>query len=160
MPGMIDEPGSFSGIDQLAQAAARAGSQPADVVGNLHQRGGQRFHRALREDDFVVRRKRGELVAVRAEGKSGQFGDLLGGALGEFRMRVQSGADGRSADGQIVEAVQHLLQALDVALEQAGPAAEFLADGQRHRVLQMGAADLYDVCRIPWPWRRSRRARS
>ena len=133
---------------QLAQAAARAGGQPANVVRNLHQRCGQSFHRALCEDDFIVRRERGELVAVRAEGKSGEFGDLLGCALGKFRMRVQPGAYGGSADRQIVESFERLLQALDVALQQAGPAAEFLPDGQGHGVLQMRAANLDDVVKF------------
>ena len=85
------------------------------------------------------------LLRMRAEGKSGEFGDLLRGALGKFGMRVQPGADRGSADGQIVKPVEHLLQALDVALQQAGPAAEFLAEGERHGVLQVGAADLHDV---------------
>ena len=90
LPGMIEEPGSFSGIDQFAQAAARAGSEPANVVGNFHQRSGERFQRALREHEFVVRGERRELVGMRAEGKPGQFGDFLRGAFGEFRMRVQA----------------------------------------------------------------------
>ena len=88
------------------------------------------------------------LLPMRAEGQSGEFRDLLGGALGEFGMRVQAGADGGAADGQIVESVEHLFEALDVALEQASPAAEFLADGERHGVLQVGAADLDDVVEL------------
>ena len=102
LPGMIDDPGSFSGMLSLAQAAARAGGQPANVVRNLHQRAGQRFHRALRKDEFIVRRKRRELVGMRAEGKSRQLGDLLRGAFGKFRMRVQPRAHRRAADRQIV----------------------------------------------------------
>ena len=60
-------------------------------------------------------------------------------------MRIQPGSDGSSADRQIVESVERLLQAMDVALQQAGPAAEFLADGQRHGVLQVGTPDLDHV---------------
>jgi hypothetical protein len=44
---------------------------------------------------------------VRLERKAGQLGDLRGGALGEFGMRVQPRADGRPADGEIVEAGEH-----------------------------------------------------
>ena len=62
-PGLVFRNGEFS------QAAARSRSQPADVIRNLHQRSGQRFQRALGKDDFVVRRKRGELVGMGAEGK-------------------------------------------------------------------------------------------
>ena len=131
--------------NQFAQAATRAGSQPANVVGDLHQRCGQGFQRALGKDEFVVRGKSREFVGMRAEGKSGKFGDFLRGAFGEFRMRVQAGAYGGAADGEIVKPVEDLLQPLDVAIEQTGPAAEFLADGQRDGVLQVGAANLDDV---------------
>src|SRR5215472_14486335 len=81
---------------------------------------------------------------MRAEGKSGQFGDLVGGTLGEFRMRVEACADGRSTDRQLEESIENLFEALAVAIEQAGPAAKLLTDGQRYCILQMGAADLYD----------------
>ncbi len=113
----------------FAKAATRAGSQPSDIVGNFHERGGQRFHCALSEDDFIVGGESGEFVAVGAEGKRGEFGDFFGGTLGEFGMGVETCAYGRAADGEIVEAVENLFQALDVAFEQTGPAAEFLAYG-------------------------------
>ena len=142
---MIDEPGFVLRDGQFAQATTRAGSQPADVVRNLHQRGSQRFQGALRKDDFIVRRKRGELVGMRAEGKPREFGDLLGRALREFGMRVQPRAHRSSADGEVVESVEHLLQALDVALQQTGPSAELLSEGQRNGILQVGAADFYYV---------------
>ena len=35
--------GLVFGQDQFAEAAARAGSEPANVVGNFHQRSGQSF---------------------------------------------------------------------------------------------------------------------
>ena len=82
---------------------------------------------------------------MRAEGKPGKFSDLLGGTLGKFRMCVQACAHGGSTNSKVVEAVEHLLQALDVAIEQAGPAAEFLSNGERHGVLQVSATDFYDA---------------
>src|ERR1700730_12922177 len=84
-----------------------------------------------------------------AEGKSSKFGNLLRRALRKFRMRVQTRAHRRSADGQVVEAVQRKLQALDVALEQTGPAAEFLSEGEGHGILQVGAPDLDHVAEFP-----------
>src|SRR4051812_24083958 len=86
-----------------------------------------------------------ELVGMRAEGKSGELGDLLRGAFGEFGMGVESGADGGATDGEVVESVENLLETLDVAIEKIGPATEFLANGERHCVLQVRAADLDDV---------------
>jgi len=46
------------------------------------------LHGALREDDFIVRGKRGKFVGMRAEGKSRQLGDFCGGALGKFGMGI------------------------------------------------------------------------
>src|SRR5436305_11430331 len=40
---------------QFTQATARTGSQPADVVGNLHQRSGQCFQSALSEYNLIMR---------------------------------------------------------------------------------------------------------
>ena len=95
--------GLIFGESQFAEAAARAGGEPANVVGDFHERGGQSFQRAAGENDFVVRGERGEFVGMRAEGKSGELGDFAGGAFGEFGMGVEAGADGGAADGQIVE---------------------------------------------------------
>ena len=100
---------------------------------------------AVREDQFVVRGERGEFIGMGAKRQVGDLGDFLGGALGEFGMRVEAGADGGAADGQIVEAVEALFEAGDIALEQAGPAAHFLADGERRGVHEVGAADFDDV---------------
>ena len=43
-----------------------------------------------------------KFVRMRAEGKPGQLRDLLGRALGEFRMRIQPGPDRRATDGKVV----------------------------------------------------------
>jgi hypothetical protein len=73
---MIEEPGSFSGICQLAEAAARARGQPAHVVGDLHQRAGEGLERAVQADQRVVPGERGELVGGGDEGQAGQAGDV------------------------------------------------------------------------------------
>ena len=95
-------------------------------------------------DDRIVRRQRGELVAVRTEGETREFCDLPGGAFGEFRMRVEPRSHGGAADRQIIKPIQRLFQSLDVALQQTRPAAELLSDGERHGILQVRAADLHD----------------
>src|SRR5580692_9265457 len=82
---------------------------------------------------------------MRAEGQTGEFGDFFRGAFGKFGMGIEAGADGRAADGQIVEAVESHGDAATVAVEQIDVAGKFLADGERRGVLQMGAADFYDA---------------
>src|SRR6202790_4527107 len=82
---------------------------------------------------------------MRTEGKSSEFRNLSRGALGEFGMRVQSRSPCGSADGQVIKPVQRLLQTLDVALQQTGPASELLSKGQWHRILQMRAPNFHHV---------------
>src|SRR5208282_4798446 len=106
-------------------------SQPANIVRDLHKRSRQSFHSALSKHNLIVRRKRGKLIRMRAEGKSRKFSDLLSRALGKFRMRIQPRAHRRPANSQIVKPLQHLLQPLDVAVKQTSPAAKFLSNGQR-----------------------------
>src|SRR5258708_7331491 len=86
---------------------------------------------------------------MRAEGKAGELGDFAGGALSKFGMRVEAGADGGAADGEIVETVEGHGDAAAVAVEHVDVAGKFLAEGERRGVLQMGAADFYDVGEFP-----------
>ena len=138
--------GLVFGKNEFAEAAARAGSEPANVVGDFHERGGERFQSAAGEDEFVVRAERGEFIGMRAERQAGKFGDFFRGAFGEFGMGVEAGADSGAADGEIVEAVESHGDAAAVAVEQIDVAGKFLADGERRGVLQMRAADFYDAC--------------
>ena len=94
------------GNRDLADAAARAGREPADVVGDLHQRGGQRLQRAVQLHERVVAAERRELVrrASRTAGPSAR--DLLRAAAGELRMRVEARADRRAAERQLVDGRQ------------------------------------------------------
>ena len=85
LPGMMEEPGSFSGKHQLAEAGARAGGEPANVVGDFHQRRGQSFQRAAGEDDFVVRGKRRKFVGMRSERQARELRNFLRGAFAEIR---------------------------------------------------------------------------
>src|SRR5579864_992097 len=60
-------------------------------------------------------------------------------------MRVEARADGGAADSEIVEAVERNGNAATVTVEQTDPAGKFLAEGERCGVLQMRAADFYDI---------------
>src|SRR5258708_35167522 len=82
---------------------------------------------------------------MRAKRQAAEFADLARGAFGEFGMGVESGADSGSADGEVVEAIEGLRHADEVAVEQADPAGKFMFDGERSCVLQMGAADFDDA---------------
>ena len=86
----------------------------------------------------------GEFVGMRTEGQAAEFADFSSGAFGEFGMRVEARANGRAADGEVVEPIEGLRNADEIAVEQADPAGKFLAHGERCSVLQMGAADFDD----------------
>ena len=86
-----------------------------------------------------------ELVRRGAEGKAGESRDPLRHALGKPDRRVEAGADRRAALGKLHQPRQRLLQPLDAEFELAGIAGKFLAEGERGRVLGMGAADLEDI---------------
>ena len=109
--------GLVFGKNEFAEAAARAGSEPANVVGDFHQRCGEGFQRAAGEDEFIVRAERGEFIGMRAEWQAGKFSDFFRGALGKFGMRVEAGADRRAANRKIVESIERDRDARAVAIE-------------------------------------------
>src|SRR6266849_4164505 len=82
---------------------------------------------------------------MRAKGKAGEFGDFARGFFSEFGMGVEAGADGSAANGEIVEAVESHGNASAIAVKHIDVAGKFLAERERRGVLQMRAADFYDV---------------
>ncbi len=144
LPGMIDEPGSFSGKPQLAQAGARAGAEPADVVRDLHEARGERLQGAGREDRRLLAGERRELVRRGRERDARELGDAGRGPCRELRVGVEPGADGGPAEGDLVEAGEHRAEAGDVAVEHGDVARELLAERERHRVLEVRPPDLDD----------------
>src|SRR5260370_40346018 len=82
---------------------------------------------------------------MRTEGETCELGDFAGGSFGKFGMGIEAGADGGAADGEIVEAVEGHGDAAAVAIEHVDVAGKFLAEGERRGVLQVSAADFYDV---------------
>ena len=101
--------GLVLGDAQLADAAARARRQPAHVVGDLHQRRGQRLERAVGVHQRVVGGERLELVGRGHERQPGQLRQLGGDAAGELGVRVEAGADGGAAERQLAEVRQRRL---------------------------------------------------
>ena len=93
----------------------------------------------------VVRPLHGELVGCADEGQAGEGGDLGRGRRRKTRRRVDAGADRRAAERQAIDAAQRLLDALAVVAQHAGVAGPFLSQGERRRILHVGAANLDDV---------------
>ena len=85
LPGMIELPGSFSGMRSSPMPAARPRGEPAHVVGDLGERPRQGPQRPVGVDQGVVRGERLELVGRGDEGPPGQVGDDAGRPLAEAR---------------------------------------------------------------------------
>jgi len=132
--------GLVLGEAQLADAGARAGGVPAHVVGDLHERAGERAQRRARVHDRVVRRERGEEVAGGAERPAGQAADVGRRHLGEARVGVESGADRGAAQRQLVQALERGAHGGRRLVELGRPAGEHLSQRDRRRVLEMCAS--------------------
>ena len=91
--------GLVLGNGDLPQAAAGTAGQPADVVGDLHQVGGQSLQSSVGEDEAVLAGEGVELVGGGAEGLSGVLGDEAGGLLAEGGGGVEPGSHGGAAQG-------------------------------------------------------------
>ena len=139
------------GQPELAEPTARPRAEQANVVGDLGQADRQHVEGAGQLDRSVLGRERLELVRRGDERQTGDPRHLLGEALGEARKAVEAGADRRAALSELVEPRQGLLDPSDAVADLLRVARELLTEGERRRVLEMGAADLDDLvkfCRL------------
>src|SRR6185437_6907 len=117
----------------------------SDLVRDLEQAGRRRIDRAVDEYVGVVGGQRLELVCGAGEGQFCDLRGVLGEKPGEFRFRIETGANGGAALGQRVEISYRRAQPRDAALDLRGVTGKFLAERQRRRVLGVGPADLDDT---------------
>ena len=87
----------------------------------------------------------GEFVGRGLEWEAGEFRDVRGGAVAEFGVGIQPGADGGAADGELVEAGEREFDIAQGLVEQAHVAGEFLPECERSGILEVRAADFHDV---------------
>ena len=130
---------------QLAEAAAGAGAQVADVLRDLEQRGGEGVERGGGVDDGVVGGEGFEFVGGGAEGRAGHAGDLGGDGGVEAGEGVEAGTDGGAALGEEAEVREGAVDTGDAVVELGDVAGEFLAEGEGGGVLEVGAPDLDDL---------------
>ena len=124
LPGMIELPGSFSGMEELAECRCGAGGVPAHVVGDLHEGVGQDPQCAGDLDQGVVGAQGGEEVVRLGELDAGLLGDLLGAQGTELRVGVEAGADGGAADGEFAGAGVGVADAVEGEVDLGDPAAD------------------------------------
>jgi hypothetical protein len=130
----------------LPDAGPRTAAEQPDVVGDLEESRGDTGQRPMHEDERVMGGERLEFIRRAGEGNARQFRHPRRENLGEARHRVQAGADRRAALGERVEIGNRLADARGSERHLCRIAGEFLAERDRCRILQMGAADFHDRC--------------
>eukprot|EP01136_Pigoraptor_vietnamica_P003255 Opistho-1_new@32269 len=140
--------GLVLGKKELAQAAAGAGAEEADVVRDLHEGHGDRVERAAQLHEGVVRGECLKLVRRSLEGELRDGGDFAGDGRVKALERVQSRADGSATRCELVHVGKRRLDALNPIGDLLHVAGELLAEGQRRRVLRVRAPNLDDAVKL------------
>ncbi len=103
-PGLVFRDGD------LAQPASRTRREPANVVGDFHQRCRQRLERSVSMHQGVMRCEGLELVRSRDERVPGHLGQLGRDAGSELGVGVEPGSDSGAADRQLEQVRQRGLE--------------------------------------------------
>ena len=130
---------------QFAQPGAWPAAHQADVVGDLVQRHGQQPQRAVQPHQRFVSGHRRKQVVGHHKGRVQPIGQCRRHAGAERPVGVEPGAHGGAADGQRMHVGQRAADGGFGEGQLGFVGAEFLAEGDRRGVLQVGAADLEDL---------------
>ena len=145
LPGHDRRPLLQLGEEDLAQAAARAAAHEGDVVGDLGEGDRDHLERAGHLDQRVAGALRLERVGRGRDGQAGVLGQQRTHALGELAVRVEAGAGGRAAEGQLPQPDGGVGDPVAPLADLGGVARELLAQRDRHGVHQVRAAGLHQV---------------
>jgi hypothetical protein len=145
---MMELPGSFSGMVSSPMPARGPEASQRTSFAILVSEAASGLEGAVRVHHRVVAGQRLELVGRGHERMSHQVRELLRDAHPELGMGVEAGADGGAAQGQLAQMGERGVEVLEPVVELGDVARELLAQGERRRVLQVGAADLHDVAEL------------
>ena len=145
LPGMIELPGSFSGIEISPRPLRGPEAIQRTSLAIFISEAASVLSAPCANKQGVVSRERLELVGGRDERIAREPGQLGGHAHGELGVCVQARADGRAAQGQLAQMRDRLFDMLEPVVEKLDPARNLLAERQRSRVHQVRPADLDDV---------------
>ena len=137
--------GLVGGQSELVKAGPGTGSQPAHVVGDLHERNRDASQSGADGHHGVQRALGGELVRGGPERKPGQLGQLFGHCLTEALGGVEARSHRRPTDGELFGRLERTVEPTRGVPELRHPSGPLLSDGERGRVLEVGAPDLDHV---------------
>ena len=126
---------------QIAEAGARAGVEQAQVVGGLLQVDRQVLQRGRRGDVRAHVGYGGQRIGRGGHRQAGDAGQMVDRGFAESQVGADAGADGGGPQVEHGELRNQGLERGHVHLEERGEGVELLAEGHRHRILQLGAAD-------------------
>jgi hypothetical protein len=132
----------------LADAAARARASQRTSLAILVSADRDRLQRARGLDRGVLGGQRLEAVGRGHEGVAGARREPRDHRVGEARRRVEPGADRGAAERELGQARLDRLEPRQAVADLLRPARDLLAEAHRHRVLQVGAADLDHVVEL------------
>ena len=145
---MIDEPGCSAGSVISPRPPRGPDDKQAQVIGDLHQVGGQGPRAAAGGDDGVTAAQRLEVVHGSSQDQAGSVVDRGEGEGGERGVGVDAGADRGAAQRRLLPGLAATASSVTAVFDHAGVAGEFLAEPHRRRILKVRAADLDDVVEL------------
>ena len=129
----------------LGQAGPRPRGQQDQVAGDLRQLDGRALERRGIDHEPLLFPGGRQHVLGRHDRLAGELGQVRRGLLGVTLRRVEAGADRRRPHVDDIQVLFRLTQVGDLGLQRRREGVELLADGHRHRVLELGAPHLHDV---------------
>ena len=112
---------------------------------------GERAELAGQFHGIVLRGQPLELVGRAFEARAGGGGQRLRDARAEAGIGIDAGADSGTAQRQPAHPLERVLDARLCRCQLRRPRREFLAEGQRHGIHQMGPAGLHHLAQRPAP---------
>ena len=145
LPGMIELPGSFSGmrISPRPQRGPEASQRTSLAI--FISDAASVFSAPCAMTIASCAASASNLFGAETNGEPGARRQLGRDARAELGRRVEAGADRGAAERQLAQVRQRRREVRQAVVELRDPARDLLAEGQRRRVLQVGAADLDDV---------------
>ncbi len=151
LPGMIELPGSFSGIVISPRPERGPLASQRTSLAILNNAAASDFSAPCRLTSASAAPIASNLLGALTNGRPVAAAISRGHARAEFRMCVEPGPDRRAALRKLVHVRQRGFDVRTRVAQLRHVAGELLAQRQRRRVLQMSAADLDDIRRTPSP---------
>ena len=132
----------------FAETAAGAGSEPANIVGDLHKVSGKTRKSAFKEADCVMARESVELVGRILKGKTRLLREAFRNLGAKAFGGIDAGADSRAADSEFTAGFKRSNEIFAAVREHRSVTREFLTERERRSVLQVRTSGLNEILKF------------